>query len=102
MSRVLDQLREQLPVDDVVLPMEHEKAEHSQVRPLGLMLASVPDAAATVDVGMLRWDEAQQVMTLAGGGEFAPAFKHTSDKTSTSTASQDRTGPDSDTDAGGR
>ncbi|MBO0802110.1 MAG: putative ATP-grasp-modified RiPP [Nocardiopsaceae bacterium] len=89
-------------------PLEEEhgtgQAAGDPVRPFGLRYATaVPASAiASIDFSGIRYDEEQQIAVVTDDdGTLIPAMKHTSTRTKTSTASHDRQGDDSDTDATG-
>jgi putative ATP-grasp target RiPP len=74
--------------------------EPEGVTPFGLRYATPPGPGAVTDVdwSAIGYDPARQIATVTEDGEQVPAMKHTSGQTSTSTATQDRSGGDKDTD----
>lgn len=75
----------------------------ARTRPFGLRFAVEPIPAATValDRDHLTYDPVNQMAVMNDGGVISPVFRHSGDTTNTSTASQDRSGDDSDQDASG-
>lgn len=72
-------------------------------RPFGLRFATShrPGSVVELDTAALHYDPVTQTIMIRDGETLSPAFKHTSDKTKTSTGSQDRKAADNDEDAGG-
>jgi putative ATP-grasp target RiPP len=72
-------------------------------RPFGLRYVNDCPLAdhSSIDWATLHYDEERQIAMVADDGVILPAFKHTSNQTSTSTGDQDRRGADKDTDVGG-
>lgn len=99
MTRILDRLTDQLPVDPA--PTTETGANRTEHRPFAMRLAVDPKIIADVGVDALVFDDEQQIMMMPDGTDLSPAFKHTSTKTGTSTASQDRSSPDTDSDSTG-
>jgi putative ATP-grasp target RiPP len=74
------------------------------VTPFGLRYATMPSEAATFepDFSKISYDlETQTAIFTEDDGSVIQAAKHTSTKTTTTTASQDRKGDDKDSDATG-
>lgn len=73
-------------------------------RPFGLRYAVSPPASSVVSIDFSRvsYDPVRQIAIVTeDDGSVLPAMRHTSTRTTTSTASEDRGGPDRDTDATG-
>lgn len=72
-------------------------------RPFGLRFATAhrPGSVVELDTSALHYDRATQTTMIREGETLSPVFKHTSDKTKTSTGSHDRDAADNDEDAGG-
>ena len=83
-----------------------ESAEGGEAKlPFGLRYVTAPPESSVVkvDFSKISYDPVQQMALIADDdGSLLPAMKHTSTTTKTSTASHDREGNDSDTDASGR
>jgi putative ATP-grasp target RiPP len=73
-----------------------------ETRPFGLKYVTDPNLSgrSSLNVAALYYDCNQQIAVMRDGESVLPAFKHTNNQTSTTTADSDRTGPDSDTDVG--
>ena len=72
-------------------------------RPFGLRFLAepVPDSQDGLDWGALEYDARQQIAVVRDGELLTPVFKHTNNQTTTTTGTDDRKAPDSDTDVGG-
>jgi putative ATP-grasp target RiPP len=78
--------------------------ESSVATPFGLRYATLPNDGSRVELDFSRisYDPERQIATVIDDdGSIIPAMRHTSTQTKTTTASQDRKGDDSDTDATG-
>lgn len=85
-------------------PMIAPHRDGDVVTPFGLRYATMPNDAAIFepDFSKISYDEETQTAIFTEeDGTIVRAGRHTSTKTTTSTASQDRKGNDRDTDAAG-
>jgi putative ATP-grasp target RiPP len=71
-------------------------------RPFGLRYATDPNHPSndSLDVAEQGYDVDRQIAVVRDGDSIVPVFKHTSNRTSTTTSDSDRRGPDSDSDVG--
>lgn len=84
--------------------LSEETMDEQTALPFGLRYVTTAPPASTVqiDFSKIGYDPVRQISVMAcGDGSLLPAMKHTSTTTKTSTASHDRQGNDSDTDASG-
>jgi putative ATP-grasp target RiPP len=96
--------RHQFPLDPAPVPSTPPLNGADPSVPFGLKYAAIPTSGAiAVDSGDITYDAAWQVSVITGedGAKILAKGRHTSDQTTTSTASNDRESNDSDTDAGG-
>lgn len=97
---------DQFPLGRIVglCEIDDEGSSSPDTRPFGLRYAASPNTAGRdgLDIAALDYDFDRQIAIMYDGGLVLPAFKHTSNQTSTSTADHDRKGGgDADTDVGG-
>jgi putative ATP-grasp target RiPP len=75
-------------------------AHDDEALPFGIKCAVSADTI-DVDLPSVSYDSTRQIAVIIDGDDILPAMRHTSTRTKTTTASQDRKGNDSDTDATG-
>jgi putative ATP-grasp target RiPP len=86
-----------------VIEVPPDKPGDPSTRPFGLRFAVTPPPSATavIEPTSLSYDHDRQIAVVYDGGAVVPVMKHTSNQTKTSTNSDDRTPPDTDSDVGG-
>lgn len=96
---------DQFPLGSLAGRCEGDKEPRGGVetRPFGLRHAVVSNLGSddSLDLAALDYDIDRQVAVMRDGGSVLPAFKHTNNRTSTSTGADDRKAADRDSDVGG-